>query len=209
MSNSNEISLSSLMKRQRELMTVLGMSERPVEDVLTSPIYKDVLINLMEEVSEALKPTALSTKPWKWAKADELREETKEETIDIFFFLMEAWLVAGISPEEVERRYERKRQHILNDRLRKALEPSPTEFSEAPLNIYQRLHRIAGMLSGVKSRRDLWDAIFKYESLGSENWDESAIDDLYQKALVIFEKANDEDKKLLAEAIGMEIISAT
>lgn len=115
-----KVSLNDLMSMQRELMNLLGIPNKLVGNPVNSPLYKDTLIMLAGEVQEALEPCTISSKPWKHKAPSELLAETTDEVIDVFFFVMEAFLMLGLTPEQVAARYEEKRELIINTRLNAA-----------------------------------------------------------------------------------------
>lgn len=112
---SRKTSLATLLTHQRELMTVLGIPEGKVTNILTDPLYKDVLIMMGGEVSEALEPLTLATKPWKRTAVDLVGavSHAKEELIDTFFFFLEACELVGLTAEDIATIYENKRQRNL------------------------------------------------------------------------------------------------
>jgi NTP pyrophosphatase (non-canonical NTP hydrolase) len=106
--------LDTLFNNQKQLMNVLGMSTEPEPDILDSSLFKDILICAVGECMEALEPLAVKTKPWKHAEnKDGVREHIKEEIVDILFFVLELFIMAGLSPEDVVRRYTAKQQKNL------------------------------------------------------------------------------------------------
>lgn len=105
-----EETMTSFLIRQRELMNLLDIPPGPVDDIIGSSLYKDVLIMLGGEVHEALEPLTVSTKPWKQINKDELRNNSLEELIDVFFFFLEALELAGIDASKLNELYEEKRQ---------------------------------------------------------------------------------------------------
>lgn len=169
-----EPSLTSLMLRQRELMNVLGIPSGPVPDILTSALYKDVLIMMAGEVQEALEPLTLTTKPWKQAVPEKLRADATEELVDTLFFFLEAVELAGLTASQIDALYEHKRRKNL---VRKAGAGSSAVMvqAETPAKIeddermsrqdviYQNLQRTAGILMSASNRGKLWNAVWDYE----------------------------------------------
>ena len=113
-----ESSLDELVYRQAQLMDMLGISTQPVADILTAPLFKDVLINMAGEAHEALEPLAAGTKPWKNDR-EGVRAHVIEEVVDVLFFVLEACILAGMGAKDIERAYLRKWNHIVEKRLGK------------------------------------------------------------------------------------------
>lgn len=175
-SNQESVDLSDLLGRQRKLMNVLGIEKGPVPDILFSPLYKDVLIMMGGEVFEALEPLTLGTKPWKIADSSQLRDHALEELVDVFFFVLEAFELAGLSAAEVERRYEEKRQKNFVRAAGKGRSVMEAKVAEATPVIKDVEHhvlagamqRAAGQAPGVNERSVLWQAVWDAEKLESE-----------------------------------------
>lgn len=97
-----------MLNRQEALMTILGVDPKPVDDILKSPVFKDVLIMMAGEVAEALQPLTVATKPWKQLEADALRENCREEVVDVFFFYLEAMILMGMDERQLVDAYVEK-----------------------------------------------------------------------------------------------------
>lgn len=201
--------LRSLFERQKQLMVMIGMSTQPVDDIVTSLIFKDVLINMMEEVAETLGPITVNTKPWKLAKRDEVREHVKEELIDVFFFWLEALIVAGISPDEAVRRYEDKRQYNMNKRLADAMAladrqvaPASAQFPHILQELPAIIDRTAGGILATEQRRELWRVVASYNGDGNPI-DKGNLQSLYAKVRAVLDQLTGSDHELLAKAIGI------
>lgn len=96
--------LNLLFVAQQLLMDRLDIPRGKVP--ITSTLFKDVLLNLMGEANEAVQPLAVGTKPWKQGAAlEELEAHVEEEVIDVLFFLLEALILRGITPDQLLRRY--------------------------------------------------------------------------------------------------------
>ena len=164
--------LAKLMEDQRELMNVLGIAPGPVNDVLTSPLYKDVVIMLMSECIEVLNPITTSTKPWKQIDPNILREEALEETIDLLFFILELFELTGIKASEIAQRYEDKRQKNFKRASSStvvAVMASKTEEKQYQLKVVSQLRSAVGKLVDTKTRMLAWECIFKYDESEHEN----------------------------------------
>ena len=112
--------LVQLFAKQSELMNMLGVPTRlnyPARD----PILKDTMIMLLSEAVEVLNPLTTASKPWKQIPEADLLEEVRHEITDVLFFLMEAAMQAGLTPEILVQRYESKRQEVL-ERIRSRAE---------------------------------------------------------------------------------------
>lgn len=113
------VDLAHLMNQQRQLMLLLRCPEGPSPDILMDAYFKDILINMGGEVHEALEPLAAGTKPWKDGAVGRsvVREHVLEETVDVLFFLLEAFIRAGLTARDVEKIYLAKRKHIIDKRM--------------------------------------------------------------------------------------------
>ena len=98
--------LQDLFEMQSKLMELLGVDSGIGYN---TPLFKDILICMAGETHEALAHLANSTKPWKQKEYD-IEAEVKEEVVDVLFFLLEAWLIAGWKAEELFEGYEKKYQ---------------------------------------------------------------------------------------------------
>ena len=171
-SNQESVDLGDLMARQRKLMNVLGIAKGPVPDILFSPVYKDVLIMMGGEVHEALEPLTLGTKPWKIADSGELRAHALEELVDVFFFMLEAFELAGLSAKDVEKLYEEKRQRNFvrasgkSQGVLDAAAAAVTPAAEPDIEhaqVLSAMQRAAGMCDSVTARTVLWQAVWQAE----------------------------------------------
>lgn len=87
-------SLTEIFDRQSELMKKLG-----VKRDLSESNVKDIIACAQVELSEAMAPLLNATKPW---KPQAVRwEEVREELVDVLFFLVEAYIVLGMTPSDV------------------------------------------------------------------------------------------------------------
>lgn len=94
-------------------MEALGISWVPDTSagILTNLLFKDTLVNAAGEVHEALEPLTNATKPWKVSEpTQQIRDHVIEETVDVLFFLVEAWLLAGLTYTDIASQYEAKYQ---------------------------------------------------------------------------------------------------
>ena len=171
--NQEAVDLGDLMARQRKLMNVLGIAKGPVPDILFSPVYKDVLIMMGGEVHEALEPLTLGTKPWKIADSGELRAHALEELVDVFFFMLEAFELAGLSAKDVEKLYEEKRQRNFvrasgkSQGVLDAAAAAVTPAAEPDIEhaqVLSAMQRAAGMATSVRARSALWQAVWDAEA---------------------------------------------
>lgn len=174
-SNQEAVDLADLMTRQRKLMDVLGIEKGPVPDILFSSLYKDVLIMMGGEVHEALEPLTLGTKPWKIADSAKLRDHALEELVDVFFFVLEAFELAGLSAAEVNRRYEEKRQKNFvraagksRDAMEVAVSAVSTVGDVEHAALAGAMQRAAGQAPSVSERTILWQAVWETEKVESE-----------------------------------------
>lgn len=131
----NNKTLKEFQDAQWELMNVLGMYT-PVDDILTSTLFKDILICTAGEVHEVLEHISNGTKPWKLGqKPDHVREEMKGEMIDILFFLLELFNLADMDDEEIYERYQNKLKKNL---IRKAGKGSTAQAISTDRSSYRK-----------------------------------------------------------------------
>lgn len=118
----SSVDLTTLMDHQMNLMKLLGVQIHPVDDILTSDLFKDIVVCMAGEAHEALAPLTAGTKVWKHnPDAEGVRSHVMEEIVDVFFFFMEACILAGMTAKEIERAYLRKYNHIVTKRLGKEI----------------------------------------------------------------------------------------
>lgn len=118
--------LEALLNLQRGLMLSLGFTEPLQTDIMSDPVFKDVLIMLAGEVQEALAPITVSTKPWKQVNPDIRRADCIDEVVDCLFFLLEAFLLIGLTPDEIMTRYIDKWKYNMSKRLGVMLDDQET-----------------------------------------------------------------------------------
>jgi hypothetical protein len=103
--------LQVILDGKRSLLEAIGvkLEADTSPQILTSPLFKDALINASLELHEAIDPLMKYTRPWKAKAADsEAREHVLEETVDVMFFLAEAWLLAGLNAQDIADRFTTK-----------------------------------------------------------------------------------------------------
>lgn len=173
-SNQESVDLGDLMARQRKLMTVLGIEPGPVPEIMLSLTFKDVLIMMGGEVFETLEPLTLHTKPWKHGELDMQREHVLEELVDVLFFLLEAFELAGLSAKDVETRYENKRQTNLIRAAGKSRTVMEVAVAKAPVldaaldvehsQLHDALQMAAGSVHSTVVRNKLWQGVWDAEA---------------------------------------------
>jgi len=160
-SNQENVDLHWFLERQKDLQVALGVTPNPV-DVMTEPIFKDVLIMMAGEVQETLACLLTGTKPWKSGTIDN-REHLEEELIDVLFFFLEACNLAGLTAEKIQEKYDAKRKRNL-ERLAGAGTPKLTVQKDVEHElIYLALQKAAGSLNSKKARDILWEAVWAAE----------------------------------------------
>lgn len=101
--------LQNLMDDQKRLMGFLGIPKLTEgEEYLASPIFKSAVDGLVTEGAEVLDAISVMTKPWKQAPIEVVRENVLEESTDVLFMLLEVYLLAGLSADDIVEIYERK-----------------------------------------------------------------------------------------------------
>ena len=107
----NMSDLQTLLDLQKILMyRLLGMPEDVAEkhEFYKEQMFQGCLIWLLDEVKETLE-VALGvkniSKPWKDSDIEDQREELLEEMVDILFFVLEMFNLAGLDANEIKGRY--------------------------------------------------------------------------------------------------------
>lgn len=180
--------LDELLTRQRELMQRLGLDTTPVT-TLDSPLLLEGLVMLAGEVSEALDPLLVRSKPWKQVDSARQRQQVEEEVIDILFFWLEVATLLGWDSLEIRRRY--------LDKWKRNLQRLPTATTEvaavAPAlldkavkqpwwreydtnRLLSGTERLAGVLEDVTDRFVTWNAVWAAQEAVASNQRERAED---------------------------------
>lgn len=180
--------LDELLTRQRELMQRLGLDTTPVT-TLDSPLLLEGLVMLAGEVSEALDPLLVRSKPWKQVDSTRQRQQVEEEVIDILFFWLEVATLLGWDSLEIRRRY--------LDKWKRNLQRLPTATTEvaavAPAlldkavkqpwwreydtsRLLSGTERLAGVLDDVTDRFVTWNAVWAAQEAVASNQRERAED---------------------------------
>lgn len=90
-----------LMMLQRMLMESLQV----YGEGLDSPDFMNAAIGLSTESAEVLDLLGTKTRPWKQMSGDVLEAEVKKELVDVMFYLLESFLILGISWDGVSKMY--------------------------------------------------------------------------------------------------------
>jgi NTP pyrophosphatase (non-canonical NTP hydrolase) len=99
--------LEAMMNSQTQFMHVLGVpvaGEIP-GDPIASDAVNEAAIGLSCEAAEVLADLRTRKRPW---KTPATRDHVIEESIDCLFYLMEIWLILGVTPSDVEDVYQAK-----------------------------------------------------------------------------------------------------
>jgi hypothetical protein len=99
--------LDRLMAQQSAFMADLNVptaAEIVGEPVLSDALY-DAAVGVVCEAGEVLADLRSRNRPWKDGPN---AEHVIEEMIDVFFYLMEAWLIMGLSASDVSAAYQSK-----------------------------------------------------------------------------------------------------
>lgn len=162
-SNQENVDLHWFLERQKDLQVALGVTPNPI-DIMTEPLFKDVLIMMAGEVQETLACLLTATKPWKAGTIDN-REHLEEELIDVLFFFLEACNLAGLTAEKIQEKYDAKRKRNL-ERLKESGKPvtalKVSSDTEHEL-LYLAMQKAAGMLSSKPARDFLWMTVWNAE----------------------------------------------
>lgn len=105
--DNNEVNiLAEMFDMQTHLTRVCGAFDLPLMDAL-----QEMVSAASVEANEALAPFIVKTKPWKMGKEIDL-DHVDEEMVDIFFFIMEYWILRGKSWQSFADQYMEK--HVTN-----------------------------------------------------------------------------------------------
>lgn len=95
--------LDGFMKAQEDFMNIVGIS---TEKLNPNSIH-DAAIGTVEEAVEILR-VFRTTVPWRRQQSPNL-DEVFQESIDVFFYLLELWILMGKCPDDVSALYFKKR----------------------------------------------------------------------------------------------------
>lgn len=99
-----EVLLDKLMAQQSAFMAELNVPT--AAQIEGAPVVSDALydaaVGMVCEAGEVLADLRSRNRPW---KAGPDVNHVIEETIDVFFYLMEAWLILGLSASDVRAAY--------------------------------------------------------------------------------------------------------
>lgn len=96
--------LSQMMVRQLELMDQLGIDKW---EGTYEALVEEIVHAIACEANEMVAPFIVKTKPWKQVNKLDMNHII-EESIDVMHFLMEFWLLVGMTPDEVLNEYKLK-----------------------------------------------------------------------------------------------------
>lgn len=98
--------LESLTNRQEQMMRALGIDATSVD--MMHPLLRDAVVCMMIESGEVVSELSNMNKPWKNGDPKIANSRVREELIDVLFYLLEIWILIGMSPEEVDASYSAK-----------------------------------------------------------------------------------------------------
>jgi NTP pyrophosphatase (non-canonical NTP hydrolase) len=100
---------NDFMLAQGDFMEALGI-ELPAkgEEYLGRLDFKAAIDGMVTEAAEVLDAVSTLTKPWKVKSVDEVRSHLLEESIDVLFMLLEVWVFAGLTAQDVATIYQLK-----------------------------------------------------------------------------------------------------
>lgn len=98
--------LDSHMELQKKLMDVVGASATNEESVKNLLIVTALCI--IDEALEVVEFAKDSTKPWKKPEFNQL--SIKEEIIDVYFFVLQLFVLMGMNENEIDAMYRFKNQ---------------------------------------------------------------------------------------------------
>lgn len=102
-------SVQDFLEAQGDFMAALGIElPAPGEEYLGRLDFKAAVDGVVTEAAEVLDAISTLTKPWKLRSLDELRNHLLEESIDVFFMLLEVWIFAGLTAKDVATIYQLK-----------------------------------------------------------------------------------------------------
>lgn len=109
------------LDRQRRLQYAYGLDVDHLEGHDRNQAMFGMLVAMEDEIHEVMR-----TFSWRsWASGDEFSEDhCREELRDVFQFFMNCMMIAGLTPDDLERRLEektrinyRRLQHDYSDRI--------------------------------------------------------------------------------------------
>jgi len=98
--------LDSHMELQKKLMDVVGASATNEDSVKN--LLNVTTLCIIDEALEVVEFSKDSTKPWKKPAFDEL--SIKEEIIDVYFFVLQFFVLMGMNENEIDAMYRFKNQ---------------------------------------------------------------------------------------------------
>lgn len=95
--------IEAIFDLQRDLMAKLGLQGDWGPSQAHSYEFLRLLLSLTREVSEAADEVADASKPWKQADIDDQTRADRivDELVDVFFFLMEAFIMLGYNADDL------------------------------------------------------------------------------------------------------------
>lgn len=93
--------IDQLTEFQSKLMEVLDVPHTEGLPFYLQPSFREAMIGCAQEALETHEAAGAMTKPWKSTSV----EDVKEELIDVLFYWLEAVVISGLSPKEIESIY--------------------------------------------------------------------------------------------------------
>lgn len=120
---------SELFNQQFWLMKRLGF---PRNDLTYDEIVEEVVHCVGSEAAEMAAPFLVKTKPWKKEEYID-SEHLFEESIDVLHFLLELWILLGVTPQQVADEYKTKNaknRERISEKLAKSMREKMKEFHD-------------------------------------------------------------------------------
>lgn len=102
--------LVEMFGQQLELMKKLGVNvgAQPPHLKRFSMEVINAVLGICSESGEVADELTHGTKPWKSSRFDEVKLSLIEESVDVLFFLMEVWILMGMTPSDIQKLYSEK-----------------------------------------------------------------------------------------------------
>jgi uncharacterized protein YabN with tetrapyrrole methylase and pyrophosphatase domain len=101
--------LASLVRDQTRFMELLGIPQKDEgAEYLNDPVFKAAVDGVVTESAEVLSAMSVLTKPWKQKSIEAIRADVLEESVDVLFMLLEVFILARVSPDELVKMYRTK-----------------------------------------------------------------------------------------------------
>ncbi len=99
---------SDLMTLQAAFMTVLGIDDKAFLAHQDWKYLDSAIKGLCSEAGEVLQETNFLTRTWDTTEFNKRVNSIVFESLDVYFYLLEVFILLGLSPEEIAAKYQTK-----------------------------------------------------------------------------------------------------